>query len=360
VNILRLDPGLNPRQLVLASFRIPSELDHGAALRELATRLAASPGITAVGKGPTSGAEMSRNYYLRERAESVDLGMNYVGVGECDFFRTIGARLKDGRWLEPSDRAEGQTAVLVNETLAAKCWPGERAVGKRVYLKADRGDDHPTGFVEVVGVVQDFYTMNLEWTTLPLLFVPDRRMGSSGGRSSTLYARTSLDAAAFLSTLRRVTKEVLPLTTLPWVVWVEHELYASTATRRLFMGFLSAFAGIGLFLSLLGIFGVLSHAVMRRTREIGVRMALGAQRADVLAQVLGEGIKLTSLGILVGLAGAFALTRLLRSQLFGIGPTDAATFVLVPLLLALAALLACWLPARRAAAKDPVEALRYE
>jgi predicted permease len=359
LNLLRLDPGLDPQHLTSVTFNVPAELGHRATMRELAARLAASPGITAVGRGPISGVESSGDYYLPERAEPVQLGMNKVGVGECDFFRTIGARLKDGRWLEPSDIPESQSAVLINETLASRCWPGERAVGKRLYHKADRSNDHPSGFFEVVGVVQDFYTWSLEWETLPSLFVPDGRT-QRGGMSSTLYVRTTLGPASFLAGLRRVTREVMPNTTEPWIVWVQQQLYASTVTRRLFMGFLAAFAGIGLFLSLLGIFGVLTHAVMRRTKEIGVRMALGAQRADVLAQVLGEGMKLTGAGILIGLAGAFALTRLLRSQLFGIGPTDAATFVLVPLLLAVAALLACWIPAWRAAKKDPTEALRYE
>jgi putative ABC transport system permease protein len=177
---------------------------------------------------------------------------------------------------------------------------------------------------------------------------------------STMYVRTALDPASFLTGVRRVTREILPITTEPRIVWVEQQLYESTVARRLFMRSLAAFASIGLFLSLLGVFGVLTHAVVRRTREIGVRMALGARRGDVLAQVLWEGMKLTSVGILIGLAGAFVLTRLLRSQLFGISPTDPATFVVVPLLLAMVALLACWLPARRAARIDPMVALRYE
>ena len=359
IRILHMDAGLNPRQLASVTFSVPSGLGHRVAMRELASRLAALPGITGVGTGPISGVESSGDYYLPERAEPVELGMNHVGVGECDFFRTIGARLKDGRWLEPSDIPEGQSAVLINETLASRCWPGGGAVGKRLYLKANRSNDNPSGFMEVVGVVQDFYTWSLEWERLPILFVPDGR-AEWGGLGSTMYVRTTLGPASFITGVRRVTREVMPNTVEPRIVWAEQQLYASTVTRRLFMGFLSAFAGIGLFLCLLGIFGVLTHAVVRRTKEIGVRMALGAQRADVLAQVLCEGMKLTSVGILIGLAGAFVLTRLLRSQLFGLGPTDAATFVLVPLFLALAAFLACWIPARRAAKMDPMVALRCE
>ncbi|MBI5386427.1 MAG: ABC transporter permease [Verrucomicrobia bacterium] len=357
--ILYLDPGLNPSRLASVTFQVRAGTGHQAAMRELATRLAALPGITAVGTGPISGVGSQGDFYLWERAAPVELGMNQVGVGECDFFRTIGARLKDGRWLQPADMAEGQSAVLINETFAAMCWPGEHAVGKRVYHNRDRSNDNPSGFLEVVGVVQDFHTWNLEWETLPCLFVPDGR-SQRAGLGSTLYVRTTLDPASVITGVRRVAKEVLPNTVVPRIVWIEQQLYASTLTRRLFMGFLLAFAGVGLLLSLLGIFGVLTHAVVRRTNEIGVRMALGAQRADVLAQVLGEGMKLTSIGILIGLAGAFGLTRLMRSHLFGIGPTDAVTFFVVPLMLALAAMLACWLPARRAAKMDPMAALRCE
>ena len=359
VKILEMDPGLNPRRLASVTLSVPSELEHRTALRDVATRLAALPGIAAVGTGPISGAESTGDYYLPERTEPVALGMNHVGVGECDFFRTIGARLKDGRWLEPSDIPEGQSAVVINETLASLCWPGERAVGKRVYDQAGRRNDRPGSFFEVVGVVQDFCTWSREGDGLPILFVPDGR-AQWGGMSSTMYVRTTLDPASFRVDVRRVTREVMPNTVEPRVVWVEQQLYASTATRRLFTELLSAFAGLGLFLSLLGIFGVLTHAVTRRTKEIGLRMALGAQRGNVVAQVLWDGMKLAGMGILIGLAGALVLMRLLRSKLFGIAPTDVATFVVVTLLLVIAALLACWLPARRAARIDPMVALRYE
>ncbi len=359
VKILEMDPGLNPRHLASVALSVPSELEPRTVLRDVATRLAVLPGIAAVGPGPISGAESSSDYYLPERAEAVVLGLNHVGVGECDFFRTIGARLKDGRWLAPSDASEGQSAVVVNETLASLCWPGERAVGKHIYRRADRRNDQPGNFFEVVGVVQDLCTWNREWERLPIFFVPDGR-ARWGGMSSTMYVRTTLDPASFRTGVRRVTREVMANTLEPSIVWVEQQLYASTATRRLFTELLCAFAGLGMFLSLLGIFGVLTHAVTRRTKEIGLRMALGAQPGNVVARVLWDGMKLAAVGILLGLAGALVLTRLLRSTLFGVGPTDAVTFVVVTVLLAMTALLACWLPARRAARIDPMVALRYE
>ena len=134
----------------------------------------------------------------------------------------------------------------------------------------------------------------------------------------------------------------------------------SIAPQRLNLTLLGIFAGIGLALALIGLYGVLAYAVAQRRREIGVRMALGAQRADVLQLVVGHGMRLVLAGLVIGLIGALALTRLLRALLFGVGPTDPVTFAATPLLLALTALLACWLPAARASKVDPMEALRYE
>jgi len=134
----------------------------------------------------------------------------------------------------------------------------------------------------------------------------------------------------------------------------------SVAQRKLSVQLLGGFAGVALLLAAIGLYGVLSHTVTQRTREIGIRTALGAQRPDVIGLVLRQGMKLTCLGILIGLAGAFGLTNLIRSLLFDVAPTDPLTFAVIPVMLAMVALLACWLPARRAAKVDPMEALRHE
>ena len=165
---------------------------------------------------------------------------------------------------------------------------------------------------------------------------------------------------SFLSAVRSDVKQVLPRTTEPGISWVAQDLYASTSGKRLYAGYLSALAGVGLLLAALGIYGVLSYTVARRIREIGVRMALGAQRRDVIKLIVSQGASLLTLGILSGAAFAYIVARILRSQLFGVGPSDPVAWLGAGAVLLLAGLLASYLPARRATKVDPIVALRTE
>src|SRR6185295_7986084 len=179
-------------------------------------------------------------------------------------------------------------------------------------------------------------------------------------QSPTILVRTTGDPAALAESIRRETKAVIPTLPPPLIRTMDDLLSETVAQPRLQAGLLSLFAGVALLLAAVGLYGVLAYSVTQRQREIGVRLALGAQKRDLLALVLGQGMRLTLLGVGIGVAAALALTRIIRSLLYGVTPTDPATFTGVTLILLLVALLACWVPARRAAKVDPMEALRYE
>jgi putative ABC transport system permease protein len=208
-----------------------------------------------------------------------------------------------------------------------------------------------------VGVVGDVMERDYEKEPEPTIYEPFQRRPAP---SVEFFVRTSLEPASLMQIVKRDIKETISDVFAPKIDWLEQVLWASTYSRRLYLAYLCIFAAVGLFLAGLGLFAVLAHAVVRRTREIGVRLAVGAQARDVRRLVIRQGMLLAGIGIALGLAGALAGARLLRGLLFNVSPLDPVTFVAVPFVLALAALLACWLPARRAAKVDPIMALRYE
>lgn len=366
VQLLRHDPGFDPTNLVMV------RVDHirrgkrtaeqeGAMTREIVSRLAALAGTQEVGArtGFIGGSGFPQSYYIPGKSDPVVVINNSVSTGEADFFHVVGARLKEGRWFEPSDDQPGQHGVILNEKLAALCWPGESAVGKRLYSRtqspqAAAGSDD---YCQVTGVVRDFVDWTLGGEALPICFVP---LGRSPRLGQTYWVRTSLDRVSLRTAAQQISKEVIPGALLPEISWIQPTLYASTAKQRTLTSLFAGLAGVGLFLSMLGVFGVILHAVIRRTKEIGIRLALGAQRSDVLTMVLVEGLSLVGIGLLIGLAGALALTRLISGLLFGITPTDPIVFSAVVFLLLAVALLACYLPARRASQVDAMVALRSE
>jgi predicted permease len=356
--LLHTDPGMNPKNLADVTVRLPpsallrTSKPHQLLLtRDIASRLAALPGSGEVGVRFQTG---DRYFYLPQTAAPFHGFYEVVGTAALDYFRSIGAGLKEGRWFDLSEDPSSQRFVIVNESFAAACWPGESAVGKQFH------DGDPTkpgvSLREIVGVVRDFDAISWE-TQLPKVFVP---MGQTPSIGSNYFVRTHLDPASFAAAVKTIIREVMPGSTTPEIHWVEEELFESTQTRRLFTGLLAAFAAVGLLLAMLGVFGVQLAAVVRRTREIGIRMALGAQPNNVLAMVLGQGLILVGSGVLIGTGAALALTKLIRGMLFGITPKDHLTFAVTELLLVFAAVLACWLPARRAAKVDPMVALRAE
>jgi predicted permease len=268
-----------------------------------------------------------------------------------DYFQTLQIPLKSGRFFTDQDNSESPKVAIISERMARELWPNENPIGRRFTEWRDEKFSR-----EVVGVVGDTKVFSLDKDTENQMYVP--YLQDSGWSTLTLVVRTTGEPTAFAGSVREAIRAVdkgIPtynLRTLNDVVSV------STAPRRVPMLLLSAFAGVAMLLAMLGIYGVTSYYVTQRTHEIGVRMALGAQIGDVLRLVLRRAMVLAAIGIGIGIAGAFALTRYMTTLLFGVKPIDTITFVAVAVMLAMVVLVACLVPARRAAKIDPLEALR--
>jgi putative ABC transport system permease protein len=258
-----------------------------------------------------------------------------------------------GRFFEEADASPEAKTILVNQELARLAWPGQNPLGKRIaHAQTDN-------WLEVVGVVGNIIDWQLDAPPAPIFCEPYQRnlLYSQGPH---FMVRSTRDPALLTKPLRDLAREMAPGAMAPSIYFVERELYRSTQLRRTYMWFLNLFGLIGLTLSGIGLYGVLSYSVVQRTREIGVRMALGANTRDVLTLVLGQGGRLMLVGVAVGACGAFGLTHLLRSLLFGTSATDPLVFVCALMVLLLVALMACYLPARRASQVDPAVTLRHE
>ncbi|MHB9009801.1 MAG: ABC transporter permease [Limisphaerales bacterium] len=271
-----------------------------------------------------------------------------------DYFNAMGIPVKNGRAFTSQDARPPAGAVIVSEAFEKHFFPGESAVGKRIRLLGP-GAEAP--WPTVVGVVSDVRQSGLAGDAMPEVYSP--ALEDAGGALSFVL-RTAGEPAHLISAVRGAVAEVEPNQPLHNVMTMEQRLANTTTSRRLNTALLGSFAAVALLLAAVGIYGVMSYAVTQRRREIGVRMALGAQKRDVLGLIIHGGLRLTLLGVAIGLAGAFALTRYLSSLLYSVKATDPLTFLSVALGLTGVALLACWLPARRAARVDPMEALRRE
>jgi putative ABC transport system permease protein len=261
-----------------------------------------------------------------------------------------GREFEEGR-----DRVDSPTVVLVSEALARRFWPGESAVGKRV----NPGDPNdPADWCEVVGVVKDVRQFELAADPKPQMYISYAQAGFFAPRH--LVVSSEGDPAALAGAVRRAVWEVDKDQPVSDVRTMREVLSESLARQRFSMLLLGIFAAVALVLAAVGLYGVMSYTVAQRTREIGLRMALGAQRLDVLRMVVGQGLKLVLLGVALGLLASLALTRVMASLLYGISATDPATLITISLVLIAVAMLASYIPARRATRVDPLIALRYE
>ncbi|MGH9834363.1 MAG: ABC transporter permease [Blastocatellia bacterium] len=354
-----IDPGFEPAKVMTASFDLSQngydEPRGRQFISQLSERVAALPGVEAVSFGNIvafsdgfwiSGA--TPEGYQPQPGERLAFDFNAISP---NYFQTLGARLASGREFTAQDTADAPRVVIVNEATARRYWPGQEAVGKRIIL--GRG----TQFAEIVGVVRNSKEKGLTADPRPAIYLP---LLQQSVPELTLHVRAATDAQTLLAAVRREVQALdatLPVYNLGTLA---QQKDGSLYTERLAATLLTLFGLLALLLAAVGIYGVLSYAVTERTREMGIRLALGARPRDLLKLVVGQGLILTIIGLGLGVGAAFALTRLIEKLIFGVSSTDPLTFVVIPLLLAGVALLACWIPARRATRVDPLVALKCE
>ena len=304
-------------------------------------------------KGGTSG-------FTPEGIKSPIPGMAYDANHRevsADYLKTMNIPLRQGRYFDKRDNDTAMRVVIINETMARQYWPGENALGRRLNI----GDPNDGEWMEIIGIVADVRQMGLDEPVKAEMYFPYQQVTDwPYFIPRDLAIRTSGDTANLVSSVRQIVREVDPDQPISNIATMSEVLGVEAEQRRMGMIMLAAFAGLALLLASLGIYGVLAYFVTQHTNEIGVRIALGASHRNILALVLKKGMGLTLAGIAIGIVVSFALTRLMSSLLFGVKAFDPLTFATVPLLLAAVALLACWIPARRATRVDPMVALRYE
>ena len=271
------------------------------------------------------------------------------------FFSALRTKLVAGRAFSPEELSGNPAVVIVSENIAKRFWPGQDPLNKRI---KSGGSTSQSPWLRIIGVVGEMKYRGLpnNPTADPDIYRPmsDRQ------RDILLVVRTALDPASLTGAVRRSIHEMDPTIPIYNIAAMTERIGEQTARDRFTSWLMGIFAGAALLLAMVGVYGVMSYAVTRRTQEIGVRMALGASRPQVLRLIVGQGVPLILGGILVGLAVSFGITRLIATLLYGVTPTDAFTFAAVTALLVSIALLACWLPALRASRVDPLAALRHE
>jgi predicted permease len=281
---------------------------------------------------------------------------------DAKFFETIEASMQRGRNLTEQDNASAPKVAVVNQAFARRFFPDGDPVGNRLFVGQDSNPQNvpsPERLIEIVGVVRDAKYGEQREEIAPIIFFPAIQ-NPRGMEPMAFAVRTAGDPFTMIPAIREAVSQIDRNLPLARFTTLNAQAEERLVQERLFARLTTFLGLLALLLAGIGLYGVMAYSVIQRTREIGVRVALGARAADVLRLFIRQGMALVVIGVAVGLAGAFALTRLVSSFLFGVSPTDPATFAGVELLLALIALFACWLPARRAAKVDPIRALRHE
>lgn len=380
VQLLRVDPGFEPHQVLRLDFALPETKyrepqQQTAFYNELLGRIKTLPGVESVGattQTPLSPGDNWSAFAIEGRPDPPQGQQQQAAVRAVsdDYFSTMRIPLRKGRTFNSGDarvalplirwypqqpfpehfnEPQPAPAIMINETMARLYWPNEDPVGRRLRIIF-------SPWLTVIGVVGDVHHTGLNTPPNPEIYLSQLQEPSS---SMAVMARTSGDPLTLATAAREQVKAIdrdLPVT----VTTMDQIFSDSVAGQRFNTLLLGIFASVALLLAMIGVFGVINYSVAQRTHEIGIRIALGAQRVDVFRLVVGQGLVLALIGVALGAIGAVALTRLITGLLYGVSPTDGPTFVIVSLLVTVVALLACYLPARRATRVDPLVALRYE
>jgi putative ABC transport system permease protein len=363
LTLVKTDPGFNANSLLTMNLILPAakykeDPQRVAFYSDLISRVKAIPGVqsTALVNYLPLGGSNSSDSFLIEGVPEPPPGQEFGGryrVCTPDYFQTMGITILKGRPFTEQDNAGAPPVVIVNETFARRHWPNDEALGKRIRFY---GPIERAPWMQIVGVIRDVkHELNIPVT--PEYYLPHAQ---DAWNSMVLVTKTAGEPSAMAGVIRQqvwaIDKDqpVFDVRTMEQVRSISVALYSFSSVT------LGIFAGVALLLAAVGIYGVMAFAVTQRTHEIGVRMALGARSRDVLKLMVVNGMKLAFIGVAVGLVGAWALSRFMEKLLFGVGATDVMTFTFVSVCLLFAALLACYIPARRATKVDPLVALRYE
>jgi predicted permease len=358
-----VDPGLDSHNVLTMSLELSrvkyvQPLEQVAFFDQLLQRVRALPGVESagaidslpLGDGGSIQPIAAEGHPVVAMSEQPEVAVRAIEPG---FIHTMRIPVLQGRTFSSADAADRPAVILISESMAKRIWPGENALGKHVTLTFS-----PEKSREVVGVVGDVKQDGLDVVEpVATLYAPVAQYSTP---YLSLVVRTTSPPSTLVSAIANAVHEVDREQPVLDVITMDDVLAGSLSHQRFNMLLLAAFSGLALLLAAIGIYSVLSYSVRRRVREIGVRMALGANRGDVLCMILGQGARLALIGAGIGILAAFGLTRLLASQLFGVTATDPVTFLSVATLIVLVALVACYVPARRATKVDPMVALRYE
>ena len=360
-----VDPGfradnLLTMRIVLPRLKYPEQPQRTAFYAELLSRVEALPGVQAAAVTnwiPLVSQGDSVGFSIEGRPEPAagQIPIAVTRVISPHYFSTMGIQLLQGRQFNEQDRADTPRTVVINETMARRYWPGEDPLGKRITTGSPAD---PASWRTIVGVAQDVRQFQLNADPRPQIYLPYEQPVFF--QPTNLVIRTGIEPLSLAATVRRTVWEIDRDQPVSNVRTMEDVLSESIARQRFSMLLLGIFAALALALAAVGLYGLMSYAVAQRTREIGIRMALGAQARDVLRLVVAQGLKLVLVGVVIGLVVAYMLTRLMSSLLFGVSATDPTTFIAISLMLLCVAVLASYIPARRATKVDPLVALRYE
>jgi predicted permease len=361
LRLQQMNLGFNPDNVLavnlsLSSSRYPEERQQVAFFQEALERLQSLPGVKSA--GATTGLpltlELSGSDFRIEGYPEPEAGKEmiiYTRSVSPGYFGTLGISLIKGRDFSDRDKSDAPKAAIINDELVRTYFPTEDPIGKRITF------DDGESWISIVGVIGDVKQLGLDSNAKPEVYFPYLQAAAP---TMSLVVRTTSDPLSLIASVKSQIQMIDKDLAIDDAKSMHQLLAESVSGRRFNMLLLIVFAVVALVLAVVGIYGVMSYSVTQRTHEIGIRVAIGAQSRDVFRMVIGEGMKLAMIGVAFGLVGAFGLTRLMTTMLFGVEATDPATFVSIAVLLVVVALVACYIPGRRAAKVNPLVALRYE